>query len=69
MKYILIIYSIHTEIVNVILIVYRNTRSMVILTESNTPFFDITAGVLQLDIVLDIILYSRISYVYILKTY
>ena len=46
MKYILIIYGIPTEIVNSIFILYKNTRSMVISPDGDTPFFDITTEVL-----------------------
>ena len=49
MKDILIIYSIPTEIINVILMLYKNTRSMVRLPDGDTPFFDITTGVLHRD--------------------
>ena len=47
MKDILIIYAIPTEIVNAILMLYKNTRSMVRSPDGDTPFFDITTGVLQ----------------------
>ena len=46
MKDILIIYGIPTEIVNAILTLYKNTRSMVRSPDDDTPFFDITTGVL-----------------------
>ena len=42
MKDILIIYGIPTEIINVILLLYKNTRSMVNSPAGDTPFFDIT---------------------------
>ena len=45
MKDILIIYGIHTEIVNVILILYKNTYSMVRSHDGHTPFFDIPIGI------------------------
>ena len=49
MKDILIIYSIPTEIINIILILYNNTRSMVRSPDGDTLFFDITTGVLHGD--------------------
>ena len=49
MKHILIIYGIPTEIVNVILMLYKNNRFMVRSPDGDTPFFDITTGVLQGD--------------------
>ena len=49
MKYILIIYGIPTEIINYILMLYKNTRSMVRSSDGETPFFDITTGVLHGD--------------------
>ena len=42
MKDIIIIYCIPTEIVNAILMLYNNTRSMVRSPDGDTPFFDIT---------------------------
>ena len=47
MKDILIIYSIPTEIVNAILMLYKNTRSMVRSPDGDTSFFDITTGVIH----------------------
>ena len=49
MKGILIIYGIPTEIVNAILMLYNYTRSMVRSPDCDTPFFDITTGVLHGD--------------------
>ena len=49
MKDILIIYGIPTEIVNAILILYRNTRSMVGSPDCDTSLVDITTGVLRGD--------------------
>ena len=49
MKDILIIYGIPTEIINAILMLYKNTRSMVRSPDGDTHFFDITAGVLRRD--------------------
>ena len=48
MKGILSIYGIHTEIVNTILMLYKNTRYMV-RSADGLPFFDITTGVLHED--------------------
>ena len=47
MKNILIIYGIPTEIINAILMFYKNTRSMVRSPDGDTPFFEITTGVLK----------------------
>ena len=49
MKDILIIYGISTEIVNDILILYKNTRSMVRSPDGDTILFDIINGLLQVD--------------------
>ena len=49
MKDILIIYGIPTEIVNAILMLYKNTRSMIRSPDVDTTFFDITTGVLHRD--------------------
>ena len=49
MKDILIIYGIPTEIVNAILMLYKNTRSMIRSPDGDTTFFDITTGVLHGD--------------------
>ena len=45
MKDILIIYGIPTEIVNEILMLYKNIRTMVRSPDGDTHFFDITTGV------------------------
>ena len=47
MKDILIIYGIPTEIVNAILMIFKNTRYMVRSPDGDTSFFDITTGVLH----------------------
>ena len=49
MKDILIIYGIPTEIVNAILTLYKNTRSMVRSSDGDTPLFDITTKVIYGD--------------------
>ena len=49
MKGILIIYGIPTEIVNAILMLYKNIHSMVRSPDGDTSFFDITTGVLHGD--------------------
>ena len=49
MKEILIAYGIPGETVNAIMMLYRNTRSMVRSPDGDTDFFDIIAGVLQGD--------------------
>ena len=49
MKDILIIYGIPTDIRNAILMLYKNTRSMVRSPDGDTPFFDITTELLQGD--------------------
>ena len=40
-------YGIPTEIINAIIMLYINTRSMVRSPDGDTHFFDITTGVLQ----------------------
>ena len=47
MKNILSVYGIPTEIVEAIIILYRDTRSMVRSPDGDTPYFEITTGVLQ----------------------
>ena len=49
MKNILSAYGIPTETVEAIMILYRETRSMVRSPDGDTPYFEITAGVLQGD--------------------
>ena len=49
MKIILRKYGIPTEIINTIMMLYINTSSMVRYTDGDTPFFEITTGVLQGD--------------------
>jgi len=50
MKKILIAYGITAEILSVIMMLYKNTRSLVRLPDGDTDFFDIKAGVLQGDL-------------------
>ena len=49
MEKILLAYEIPKEIVTAIMILYRNTKSMVRSPDGDTEFFDILAGVLQGD--------------------
>ena len=49
LKYILSAYGITKEMINAIMILYTNTRAMVRSPDGDTPFFDITTGVLQGD--------------------
>ena len=49
MKEILLAYDIPEETVNAIMMLYRNTRSMVRSPDGDTDFFNIIAGVLQGD--------------------
>ena len=49
MEFILRKYGIPTEIINAIMMMYRNTRSMVRSPDEDTTFFEITTGVLQGD--------------------
>ena len=49
MKIVLIKYGLPSETVNAIMILYKNTRSMVRSPDGDTPFFEITTGVLQGD--------------------
>ena len=63
MKYILIIYRIPTEIINVILMLYKNTRSMVISPDGDTSFFDITTGILHGDTIAQFICIIFLYYI------
>ena len=49
MKIVISKYGIPSETVNAIMILYKNTRSMVRSPDGDTPFFEITTGVLQGD--------------------
>ena len=49
MKIVLIKYGFPSETVNAIMILYKNTRSMVRSLDGDTPFFEITTGILQGD--------------------
>ena len=49
MKIVLIKYGLPSETVNAIMILYKNTRSMVRSPDGDTPFFEITTGLLQGD--------------------
>ena len=49
MENILIIYGIPKDIVNAIMMLYRNTSAMVRSPDGDTPYFEITTGVLQGD--------------------
>ena len=49
MKDVLLAYGIPNETVNSIMMLYKNTRSLVRSPDGDTSFFDITAGVLQGD--------------------
>ena len=49
MKIVLIKYGLPSETVNAIMILYKNTRSMVRSPDGDTNFFEITTGVLQGD--------------------
>ena len=49
MDNILIIYGIPKDIVNAIMMLYRNTSAMVRSPDGDTPYFEITTGVLQGD--------------------
>ena len=52
MKIVLIKYGLPSETVNAIMILYKNTRSMVRSPDGDTPFFEIKTGVLQGDTLL-----------------
>ena len=67
MNDILIIYGIPTEIVNAILLLYKNTRSMVRSPDGDTPFFDITTGVKYADKCAQFIFIICLHYRIILK--
>ena len=49
LKYILLAYGKQKETINAIMILYTNTPAMVRSPDGDTPFFDITTGVLQAD--------------------
>ena len=49
MENILIIYGIPKDVVNAIMMLYRNTSAMVRSPDGDTPYFEITTGVLQGD--------------------
>ena len=49
MKNILSVYGIPTEIVEAVIILYRDTRLIVRSPDGDTPYFDITTGVSQRD--------------------
>ena len=52
-----------TEIVNTILIIYKNTQSVVRSHNGNTPFFDITTGVHQGDTLTPFLFIKCLDYI------
>ena len=66
MKEILLKYGIPEETVCVIMILYKNTRSMVRSPDGDTPYFEITTGVLQGDTLAPFLFIICLDY--ILKT-
>ena len=66
MKFILRKYGIPTEIINAIMMLYRNTRSMVRSPDGDTTFFGITTGFLQGDTLAPFLFIVCLDY--ILKT-
>ena len=66
MEFILRKYGISTEITNAIMILYMNTRSMVISPDGDTTFFELTTGVLQGDTLAPFLFIICLDY--ILKT-
>ena len=63
MREILLAYGIPCETVNGIMMLYKNTRSMVRSPDGDTMFFDITAGVLQRDTLAPFIFIICLDYV------
>ena len=63
MKETLIKYGIPEETFNAIMILYNNTRSMVRSQDRDTPFFDITTGVLQGDTLAPFIFIICLDYI------
>ena len=66
MEQILQIYGIPTETIEAIMMLYRNTRSMVRSPDGDTAFFEITTGVLQGDTLAPFLFILCLDY--ILKT-
>ena len=66
MEQILQIYGIPIETIESIMMLYRNTRSMVISPDCDTAFFEITTGVLQVDTLAPFLFILCLDY--ILKT-
>ena len=63
MKEILIAYGVPVETVNAIMMLYRNTRSIVRSPDGDSQFFDITAGVLQGDTLAPLLFIICLDYV------
>ena len=63
MNYILIKYEIPEEITNTIMMLYKNTQSMVRSPDGDTSFFKITTGVLQGDTIAPFIFIVCLDYV------
>ena len=66
MEFILRKYGIPTDIINAIMMLYRNTRYMVRSQDGDTTFFEITTGVLQGDTLAPFLFIVSLDY--ILKT-
>ena len=66
MKEILLKYGITEETVSAIMMLYKNTRSMVRSPDGDTPYFEITTGVLQGDTLAPFLFLICLDY--ILKT-
>ena len=56
-------YGIREETVNAIMMIYKNTRSMVISPDGDTPFFKISIGVLQGDTIAPFLFIICLDYV------
>ena len=63
MRSIIIHYGIPEETVNAIMMLYKNTRSMVRSPDGDTPFFKITTGVLQGDTIAPFLFIICLDYV------
>ena len=63
MNIVLIKYGLPSETVNAIMIIYKNTRSMVRSPDGDTPFFEITTGVLQGDTLAPLLFIICLDYI------
>ena len=69
MEQILQIYGIPTETIEAIMMLYRNTRSMVRSPNGDTAFFEITTGVLQGDTLAPFLFILCLDYIFKTSVY